>query len=417
MFSEGKVLIGMQKFIKLTALCLSVFSVLVFSLVCYSYAAIPDEITTVRERELRSSKVLQLSVEEKERTAGADKTKNAEDSYNLNVSLFRLIPLKKTRVKIENRRYVSLGGEVFGIKIFSSGVLVISVEEIDTTQGRVNPGKKAGIRSGDIIKRIDKKEVNSIREVSEICKKSEGKALDFTIERNGKTLTLTLKTEKDIQSGDYKAGLWVRDSTAGIGTMTFFDRETGIFASLGHAICDIDTGITLPVYQGVAVGAKILGVSRGTDADAGELTGVFTSEEIGNLYTNSLCGVYGKLWSFDRNAPVVPVATKGEVKTGKAQILCSTDDTGKKYYDVEITKIIDENSEQKNMTIKITDKRLLEITGGIVQGMSGTPLIQDGMLVGAITHVFIGNPQEGYAIFAENMLSAAEKTGISEKAS
>ncbi len=407
----------MQKFIKFTALCLSVFSVLFFSLVCYSYVLIPDEITTVRESELRSLKVFRLSPEEKERTAGAEKTKNAEDSYNLNVSLFKIMPLRKTRVKIENRRYVSLGGEVFGIKIFSSGVLVISVEEIDTPKGRVNPGKKAGIRSGDIIKKIGKKEVNSIREVSEICKKSEGNALDFTIERNGKTLTLTLKTEKEKQSGDFKAGLWVRDSTAGIGTMTFFDRETGIFASLGHAICDIDTGITLPVYQGVAVGAKILGVSRGTDTDAGELTGVFTAEEIGDLYTNSLCGVYGRLSDFDRNAPVVPVATKGEVKTGKAQILCSTDDTGKKYYDVEITKIIDENSEQKNMTVKITDKRLLEITGGIVQGMSGTPLIQNGMLVGAITHVFIGNPQEGYAIFAENMLSAAEKTGMPKKAS
>ncbi len=399
----------MQKFIRVLSLCLVMFSAVVFSLAGYTQLAIPDEITTVRERELKNLKVFQLSVTENAKATGSDGLKNAEDNYELNVSLFKIIPLRKTRVTVENRRYVSLGGDVFGIKIFSSGVLVISTEDIETENGIQNPGKKAGIKSGDIIKKIGKSEVNSNKEVSEICKNSGGKTLDFTIERNGKTLTLQLKTVKEKQSGDFKAGLWVRDSTAGIGTMTFFDRETGIFASLGHAICDIDTGITLPIYEGVAVGAKILGISRGTDADAGELTGAFTAQEIGSLYMNSVCGVYGRLSAFDSNAPLLPVATSSEVKTGKAQILCTVDETGSQYYDVEITKIIDEDAEQKNMTVKITDERLLEITGGIVQGMSGTPLIQNGMLVGAITHVFIGSPKEGYAIFAENMLTAADE--------
>ncbi len=399
----------MQKFIRLLSLCLLMFSAVVFSVAGYTDVIIPDEITTVRERELKNSNVFQLSSTENAKATGTDTAKNAEDNYELNVSLFKIIPLKKTRVTVGNRRYVSLGGNVFGVKIYSSGVLVISTEDIETEKGIVNPGKKAGIRSGDIIRKIGKKEVDSNREVSEICKKSDGKTLDFTIERNGKTLTLRLQTVKEKHSGDFKAGLWVRDSTAGIGTMTFFDRETGIFASLGHAICDIDTGITLPIHEGVAVGAKILGISRGTDTDAGELTGAFTAGEIGKLYINSICGVYGRLDSFDCDAPIIPVATPGEVKTGKAQILCTVDETGSKYYDVEITKIIDEKSEQKNMTVKITDERLLEITGGIVQGMSGTPLIQNGMLVGAITHVFIGTPKEGYAIFAENMLSAADE--------
>ncbi|MBQ2828975.1 MAG: SpoIVB peptidase [Clostridia bacterium] len=410
----------MQKFIRLLSLCLLMFSTVVFSVAGYTHIAIPDEITTVRERELKNSKVFQFSVAENVKTTGTDTAKNAEDNYELNVSLFKIIPLRKTRVTVGNRRYVSLGGNVFGVKIFSSGVLVISVEDIETEKGTENPGRKAGIRSGDIIKKIGKKEVNSNREVSEICRKSNGRAMDFTIERNGKTLTLRLQTVKEKQSGDFKAGLWVRDSTAGIGTMTFFDRETGIFASLGHAICDIDTGITLPIHEGVAVGAKILGISRGTDTDAGELTGAFTAGEIGKLYMNSVCGVYGRLDSFDCDAPLIPVATTGEVKTGKAQILCTVDETGTQYYDVEITKIIDEKSEQKNMTVKITDERLLEITGGIVQGMSGTPLIQNGMLAGAITHVFIGTPKEGYAIFAENMLSAADKAErlmLREKAS
>lgn len=399
----------MQKFIRLLALLLAMFSVVVFSLAVYAEAIIPEEITTVRERELKNLKVFQFSTEENSKAAGAENVKRAEDNYELNVSLFKIIPLRKTHVTVGNRRYVSLGGEVIGIKIFSSGVLVISTEDIETEKGLRNPGEKAGIRSGDIIRKIDGKEVNSNKDVSDICKKSGGKSMNFTIDRNGKTLTLRLQTVKEKQSGDFKAGLWVRDSTAGIGTMTFFDRETGIFASLGHAICDIDTGITLPVYEGTAVGAKILGVSRGTDTDAGELTGAFTAEKIGKLYMNCECGVYGILSEFDQNAPLIPVATIGEVKTGKAQILCSVDETGRQYYDVEITKIIDEKSNQKNMTVKITDERLLEITGGIVQGMSGTPLIQNGMLVGAITHVFIGTPREGYAIFAQNMLSAAEQ--------
>ncbi len=399
----------MQKFIRLLALLLAMFSVVVFSLAVYAEAIIPEEITTVRERELKNLKVFQFSTEENSKAAGAENVKRAEDNYELNVSLFKIIPLRKTHVTIGNRRYVSLGGEVIGIKIFSSGVLVISTEDIETEKGLRNPGEKAGIRSGDIIRKINGKEVNSNKDVSDICKKSGGKSMNFTIDRNGKTLTLRLQTVKEKQSGDFKAGLWVRDSTAGIGTMTFFDRETGIFASLGHAICDIDTGITLPVYEGAAVGAKILGVSRGTDTDAGELTGAFTAEKIGKLYMNCECGVYGILSEFDQNAPLIPVATIGEVKTGKAQILCSVDETGRQYYDVEITKIIDEKSNQKNMTVKITDERLLEITGGIVQGMSGTPLIQNGMLVGAITHVFIGTPREGYAIFAQNMLSAAEQ--------
>ena len=278
-------------------------------------------------------------------------------------------------------------------------------------KGKENPGRKAGIKSGDIIKEIEGRKVNSNREVSEICKSSEGKEIKITVERNGKLLTLPLKTVKEKTSGDFKAGLWVRDSTAGIGTMTFYDRETGIF---------VDTGITLPLSEGVAVGARILGCSKGTKTEAGELSGAFTGSEIGKLYMNTERGVYGKLDSYNVKGEILPVATSGEVKTGKAQILCTVDENGKQYYDVEITKIIDKESGQKNMTVKITDERLLEITGGIVQGMSGTPLIQNGMFVGAITHVFVGTPREGYAIFAENMLAAADEVKMlikKEKAS
>ncbi len=414
--AKGKVLVGMQRFVRLLSLCFMMFSTVVFLLAGYAHIAIPDVITTVKERELNSSKVFQFTPTESVETSGNATAEDAVEIREVNVSLFKIIPLRKTKVAAGNRRYVTLSGEVFGIKIYSSGVLVISAEDIETEKGKENPGRKAGIKSGDIIKEIEGRKVNSNREVSEICKRSKGKEIKITVERNGKLLTLPLKTVKEKTSGDFKAGLWVRDSTAGIGTMTFYDRETGIFASLGHAICDVDTGITLPLSQGVAVGARILGCSKGTKTEAGELSGAFTGSEIGKLYMNTERGVYGKLDSYNVNGEILPVATSGEVKTGKAQILCTVDENGKQYYDVEITKIIDKESGQKNMTVKITDERLLEITGGIVQGMSGTPLIQNGMFVGAITHVFVGTPREGYAIFAENMMAAADEVKMLMKA-
>ncbi len=402
----------MQKFIKSLTLCLMMFSVVIFSVAGYAEVRIPDEITTYEERKLSSSGVFRFEASEKAESKGTSVAEN----YELDVSLFKIIPLRKTKVHVGNRRYVSLGGEVFGLKMYSSGVLVISVEDILTSDGTINPGKKAGIKSGDIIKEINGIKINSNREISQICKKSNGKELEFTIERNSEELTLTLTTVREKSSGIFKAGLWVRDSTAGIGTMTFYDRETGVFASLGHAVCDGDTGIVLPLSEGEAVGAKILGCSRGTKTEAGELSGAFTAKTIGQLNENNGCGVYGKLDICDVNAELIPVATAGEVKTGKAQILCTVDERGKQYYDVEITKILDTHSKEKNMTVKITDEELLKITGGIVQGMSGTPLIQNGMLVGAITHVFVGTPKEGYAIFAENMLAVADRlTAISEK--
>lgn len=402
----------MQKFIKSLCLCLMMFSAVIFAIAFYAGFAIPDEITAFEERQFRSSGVFHFSTSDKTEAAETVATEN----YELNVSLLKIIPLRKTKVHVGNRRYVSLGGEVFGLKIYSKGVLVISTEDILTENGLINPGKKAGIKSGDIIREIDGKEINSNKEISQLCKKSNGKELEFTILRKSEEITLSLTTAKEKSSGIFKAGLWVRDSTAGIGTMTFYDRETGVFASLGHAVCDGDTGIVLPLSEGTAVSAKILGCSRGTETEAGELSGAFEADTIGKLYKNNECGVYGKLDFTDKDAEILPVATAPEVKTGKAQILCTVDERGKRYYDVEITKILDTHSEEKNMTVKITDEELLGITGGIVQGMSGTPLIQNGMLVGAITHVFVGTPTEGYAVFAENMLSVADTlTAASER--
>ena len=229
--------------------------------------------------------------------------------------------------------------------------------------------------------------------------------MKLQLRRKDKVFFTDFKAAYSETEGKYKAGIWIRDSAAGIGTMTFLDKETGMFASLGHGVCDIDTGEILPVYEGDIVGATVNGCSIGQRGKAGELCGVFSSESKGILYLNCQCGVYGKMNEKLTESKLYPVAFNDEVQKGKAQIISTVDETGPQVFDIEITKISKDNSEDKNLVIKVVDENLLSKTGGIVQGMSGSPIIQNGMLVGAVTHVFINDPTQGYAIFSRTMLS------------
>jgi len=210
--------------------------------------------------------------------------------------------------------------------------------------------------------------------------------------------------------GKYKVGIWVRDSSAGIGTLTFFEKKTGIFAGLGHAVCDVDTGEIMPLAGGEAVEADIKGSYRGESGAPGELCGVFKNAVIGTLLLNNDTGVYGQVSALRYENKQLPVAMSYEISTGSAQIIAEVNGDGEKYYDVEITKIYpNSDSHQKNMVIRVTDAELKKETGGIVQGMSGSPIIQDGMLVGAVTHVFVNNPEQGYAVFAQAMIDTVQE--------
>ena len=193
-----------------------------------------------------------------------------------------------------------------------------------------------------------------------------------------------------------------------MGTVTFVDNTTGLFAGLGHAICDVDTGDAMPLRTGDIVGATIRGCVKGTSGTPGELCGVFSTGVIGELFINGNKGVYGILNKTEKKAKRIPVALCEEVKVGKAEIISTVNGTTPDYYEIEIVKIYKSDGEEKNMVIKVTDEDLLKKTGGIVQGMSGSPIIQNGMLVGAVTHVFVNDPQQGYAIFAEQMLDTAD---------
>ncbi|MDF2567582.1 MAG: stage sporulation protein, partial [Oscillospiraceae bacterium] len=217
-----------------------------------------------------------------------------------------------------------------------------------------------------------------------------------------------------VTDNTFKIGLWVRDSSAGIGTVTFYNPENSVFGGLGHAVCDVDTGQVMPIMSGEVVDVNINGVTRGSSGSPGELKGSFSSnKDSGSIAVNNETGVFGVLYQNPSNHSAIPIAMKQEVKTGKATIFTTVSGNTPQEYKINIEKVnLNDNSMTKNMVIKITDPELLQKTGGIVQGMSGSPIMQNGVLVGAVTHVFINDPTKGYGIFIENMYnhSKAVKT-------
>lgn len=400
---------SLKKCIRIVSVICFFVSGVIMMLLVVGYVRIPDEMTITEYDEINVGKtyVCQALV-----NYGAEDVSPVETEYSTSVKLFNIFPIKSAKVKVSRRKYVVPGGNAFGIRLYTKGVMIIRIDGVTTPSGNVSPGKAAGLKEGDMIISVDGVDVYRNRELSAIFASSGGKTLKLEIERDSKKKEISFTPVLCSEDSTYKGGLWIRDSTAGIGTVTWYDRTNGIFAGLGHAVCDADTGEIMPLSGGDAVEAEIKGCYKGTNGSAGELCGVFSSGSIGSLYINGETGVYGIMDSFDADDKVVPVALRQEVKTGAAQIICTVDDTGAEYYNIEIKKIFDGTDNQRNMVIKVTDPVLLEKTGGIVQGMSGSPILQNGMLVGAVTHVFVDDPTEGYAIFAQNMTETAQ--GVEE---
>lgn len=332
------------------------------------------------------------------------------ENYTSDLSLMGVIPVKSVNIRVVKQRYVALSGESFGIKIFTKGVMVVGMSDVKSDKGNINPAKNAGLKIGDIILKANGKEVNSNAELSEIINASGGKEIKMTVKRDDDIFTTKFKPVLSSDTGTYKAGLWVRDSTAGLGTMTFYSTVNGAFAGLGHGIVDVDTGILLPINSGEIVKTEILSVTKSKKGSAGEICGAFTGETLGTLTENSSCGLYGYYKDFEQSENLILIANKQDVKTGNAKIYTTLDNGEPKYYDCVIERVDYTNSEQKNLLVRINDERLIEKTGGIVQGMSGSPIIQNGQLVGALTNVFVNDPEKGYAVFAEEMYDKMIKT-------
>lgn len=310
----------------------------------------------------------------------------------------------------EGMRLVPVGRAV-GIKLFSDGVVVVGTSEVDTEQGQVNPAKACGLKEGDIITHINATEVDSIEEVSALLQKLEGEPMHIRALRREQPVQLTAQAVLCSTDGAYKLGAWIRDSMAGIGTVTFYNPDTGAFGALGHGINDVDTALLMPLERGSILSASVVGVQQGKTGKPGVLHGVFDTEDVlGTLHANTSGGIFGLSdgagW---QGGTALPVAGADEIRAGKAVILSNVDGERVEQYEVELSRLRPrEKGDMRDCLITVTDERLLARTGGIVQGMSGSPIVQNGKLVGAVTHVLVNDPTRGYGIFIENMLEAAE---------
>ena len=297
------------------------------------------------------------------------------------------------------------GGSAFGIKLFTKGVVIVGTTDVQTAAGLADPAAEAGLEPGDVIISIDGSEVNTVEETKEKIGASGGRSLSIEYERGGERISTVLTPVLSAADNEYRGGIWVRDSTAGIGTVTYVNAADGSFGGLGHGICDVDTGELLPLGRGVVVSVDITGVEKGVKNDPGELRGTLSPFRCGMLDKNTQYGVFGKLDSLpDGLGEAIPAAADAQIETGRAYIISTLDGNTRETYEIEITDI-SPDTETKNLVLKVTDERLLEKTGGIVQGMSGSPIIQNGRLVGAVTHVMVSDPTCGYGIFISRMLA------------
>ena len=327
----------------------------------------------------------------------------------LEVSLFDKIKLKTINVNVIEDVEVIPVGEIVGIKLYTNGVLVVGTASIEGYDGKIyKPYQECGIQEGDSITHINGKEITSAEDMMEEINVLADNSVELTFIHDNEIKTGKIVPVKN-KENLYKIGLWVRDSAAGVGTVTFYNEETKCFAALGHGITDVDTGEILSTSSGEIDGAKILSIIKGEKNEPGKIEGTIRSNiMIGNIYNNTQFGIFGVIkntenlnLNFNRK---MKIASRNEIKTGEAICLSNIDGEVKEYK-LEITKIYQNNNyDNKSMLITITDENLINKSGGIVQGMSGSPIIQNGKFVGAITHVLVNNPTVGYAVFGDLML-------------
>ncbi len=297
-------------------------------------------------------------------------------------------------------------GRAVGIRMTSEGVMVINIIGVQTGEGEVYPAQSAGLQVGDVILTADDIAIDSNETLQQTIEKTKTGVVHLSVKRGGSTSTLTVQTATDV-TGIPRLGVMVRDSIAGIGTITFIDPQTNEFASLGHGICDAETNVLLPLATGNIMEANITNVLKGAAGQPGELQGEFNLfENAGKLTQNTASGVFGVMQDtrYSQDLKTFPLVTMDEVQLGSAQILSNVSGKSTQLYSVEITKLFDETDEAgRGMMLEVTDEKLLNQTGGIVQGMSGSPILQNGKLIGAVTHVLVNDPTKGYGIFSERM--------------
>ena len=394
---------------------IGIWTWVIFSyLLLFSY--IPDEIYVSGESDqtdfTRGLPIVAEEVEAAQPVFGAQRVGAAtENDGVLLCRLFDLIPVKQVVVHDTDRQMLLAAGTNIGIYLKNSGVLVVECGSFTDQSGALISPAAYRIRSGDIIHRVDGMTITSKEELIRAVEESGGRRLVLQITRGGDTIDVAVTPEM-AADGANKLGLWVRDDIAGIGTLTFVTEDHD-YGALGHGVSDIDTGELINVDTGSIYETKITGISKGKRGAPGEVTGLIRfqpSSYLGTIGVNGENGIYGKLEQMPdalREVDAIPLGYKQEIRQGSAQIICSVDG-GRTAYEIEI-ETVDYHAREQNKGIRyrVVDERLLDATGGIIQGMSGSPIIQNGRLVGAVTHVFVDDPTRGYGIFIENMLEAS----------
>lgn len=376
--------------------------------------SIPNSIILFENEEFSIDTIAGITIKENSSTIEAsselvESYSKERTSKTYNVSLLGVNLKTITTNTIPQTKVIPLG-TLGGLKLYTEGVLVVGMSEIKGEDNKIyKPYEEAGIEQGDSILEINNTEVSTTEELIQCVSKCKGEKIDVTYIKNGQVLETQITPVKT-DSNTYKIGLWVRDAEAGIGTITFYESASNTFGALGHGIQDIDTQNLVEIASGELVTAEVIDIEKGEKELPGKIEGTIEdSTKIGEITQNTNFGIYGTITDKSQinlsNAQEVEVASRNEIKTGKATLICTLDNETRKEYEIEIKKIYTNNNENnKSMVVEITDKELLEKTGGIIQGMSGSPIIQNGKLIGALTHVFVSDPTKGYALFADTMI-------------
>lgn len=417
----------MNRFRKIIGLVLLSFLIgIVFIKPFQTLLNMPNEVRLFQHSEMKVSNLpatMKLTNTEKKTSVTTNKKsennvatikgiKPGDDSVVVHAGTF---PVKKINVNVLPDLRVKLGGQSVGVKLNTYGVLVVGHHLINTKSGEISPGEQAGIEVGDIITKINGKEIKQMTDLEPYIKKAgeSGTKLNVTILRNNEQMNKTIVPVKEKNADDYRIGLYIRDSAAGIGTLTFYHPETKSYGALGHVISDMDTKKPVVVNHGQILESSVSSIEKSSNGNPGEKIAQFAEEQpLGTITKNSPFGIFGKLNQTVENGvmdELVQVALPHEVEEGSAQILTVLEGDKVEAFDIEILSAVEQKfPATKGMVIKITDKKLLEKTGGIVQGMSGSPIIQNGKLIGAVTHVFVNDSTSGYGVHIEWMLKEAD---------
>lgn len=393
------------------------FTVIIYSSIIYLDYSLSEEFKIKKGGTLNFDYIIPVTAEYNGSQLSQSKSlSTVGNEFEVDLKVFGVIPLSTVSVQVVDELQVAVLGTPFGMKLYTEGVLVIDLTEVESTKGRVSPAKLAGIKKGDYILSVDGQNIYSNEDLSAIVEKSKGKEMRFLIKRNGKNIYLNVSAVLSSETESYKLGIWIRDSSAGIGTLTFYSPANDVLCGLGHGICDEDTGDLLELNSGEIVTAEILSIEKGSVGSPGQLKGKFGFKTLGNIDNNCDRGIYSVLKGSMKTDELIEISLKQEISDGQAQILSTIEGDTPKLYSCKIkVRPSSYHSKTQNMIVTVTDKDLLESTGGIVQGMSGSPIIQNGKLIGAVTHVLVDDPTSGYAIFAENMLEIAHNVAEEEQ--